>query len=259
MRLLTRWTLRQTRTRRASKWPCRERRRSRTTSQSSQRRAAGRRPVRGPRAQGRVLRRPRLEIARRANEVRLSSGAANDVSLTIICDSVTVGSTARRATRCASGRGTKRCVPSASRRRTCASWMCRPTQRLGRARQRHAVDDAEGRGYAVTVPPVFGDFSARSTPTPGRARQASSGDREPAFRWRESRAATSSSSPTAISSDILRPRRAPRGEGLATEVVDVEDIFDSSYGAHSPRAVRDFLAWRLVVLGARAALRAARR
>lgn len=33
-------------------------------------------------------------------------------------------------------------------------------------------------------------------------------------------------------------------EGLATEVVDVEDLYDEfSYGAHSPQAVRDFLAW----------------
>lgn len=33
-------------------------------------------------------------------------------------------------------------------------------------------------------------------------------------------------------------------EGLAVEVVDVEDIFDEfAYGAHTPQAARDFLAW----------------
>ncbi|HEV3470251.1 MAG TPA: C25 family cysteine peptidase [Pyrinomonadaceae bacterium] len=44
--------------------------------------------------------------------------------------------------------------------------------------------------------------------------------------------------------DALAPLAARRAaEGLAVEVVDVEDIFDEfSFGAHSPQAVRDFLA-----------------
>ncbi|HEX6185199.1 MAG TPA: C25 family cysteine peptidase [Pyrinomonadaceae bacterium] len=43
----------------------------------------------------------------------------------------------------------------------------------------------------------------------------------------------------------LAPLVAQRAaEGMTVEVVDVEDLFDEfSYGAHTPQAVRDFLAW----------------
>jgi len=36
------------------------------------------------------------------------------------------------------------------------------------------------------------------------------------------------------------------GQGMAVSVVDVEDIYDEfSYGAHSPQAIKDFLAWTM--------------
>jgi hypothetical protein len=39
-------------------------------------------------------------------------------------------------------------------------------------------------------------------------------------------------------------------EGMNVKVVDVEDLFDEfSYGAHTPQAVRDFLAWTKASLG----------
>ena len=44
------------------------------------------------------------------------------------------------------------------------------------------------------------------------------------------------------SADSLASAR--RAQGLAVSVVDVEDVFDEfSYGAHTPQALRDFLAW----------------
>jgi CSLREA domain-containing protein len=110
-----------------------------------------------------------------------------------------------------------------------------------------AVEPVVAGGFAATVTPRAGVFGPRQLLAFTGARVGEVADARANAPSRLT-SATNAADYLVITRASLRDALAPlvtrrSAEGLAVAVVDVEDIFDEfSYGAHTPQAVRDFLA-----------------